>query len=132
MKKVIITLIFSLVIGITFAQTSNNSQRLKYVTNGPDGKVAMIIYDDTREDTMKLESASAFYKYQILDTETNETIYSASNRGKECTIDKSKIAAGNYNIRLYTLSFVITSQLTVSATRKLNTILKNGLIAMND
>ena len=38
MKKVIITLIFSLVIGITFAQTNTNSQRLKYVTNGVEEK----------------------------------------------------------------------------------------------
>lgn len=132
MKKVILTIALSLVIGITFAQSKHNSQRFKYVTNGPDGNVAMIIYDDTREDTMKLESASTFYKYQILDTKTNETIYSANNSGNECTIDKSIIAAGNYNIRLYTLSFVITSQLTVSATKKLNTLIKNGSIAMDD
>jgi len=132
MKQVILTIALSLVIVLTFAQTNNNSLRIKYVTNGPDGNVAMTIYDDTREDSMKLESAKAFYKYQILDIETNEPIYSASNKGKECTIDKSKIATGNYIIRLYTLSFVITSKLTVSATRKLNTMIKNGSIAMND
>jgi hypothetical protein len=132
MKKIFLTIAFSLVIGITFAQTNNNSERLKYVTNGPDGKVAITIYDDIRENSIKLESVNAFYKYQILDTETSEPIYSANNKGKECTIDKSKIAAGNYNIRLYTLSFVITSKLTISATRKLNTMIKNGSIAMND
>ena len=132
MKKVILTIALSLVMGITFSQSSNNSQRLKYITNGPDGKVAMTIYDDTREDSMKLESANSFYKYQILDIETSEPIYSANNRGKECIIDKSKIAAGNYNIRLYTSSFVITSKLTVSATRKLNTMTKKDNLAMND
>ena len=132
MKKVFLTIALSLVVGIAFSQSSSNSQRLKYITNGPDGKVAMTIYDDTREDSMKLESANTFYKYQILDIETSEPIYSSNNRGKECIIDKSKIAAGNYNIRLYTSSFVITSKITVSATSKLNTITKKGNLALND
>lgn len=132
MKKEILTIAFSLVIGITFAQTSNYSQRMKYITTAPDGSVSMTIYDDTREDSIKLESVNTFYKYQILDIETSEPIYSANNRGKQCTIDKSKVAAGNYNIRLYTSSFVITSKLTISATRKLNTMIKSGSIAMND
>lgn len=132
MKKVILTIALNLVIVVTFAQTNNSSQRSTYVTNGPDGKVSMTIYDDAREDNLKLESVNDFYKYQILDIETNEPIYAASNKGKKCTIDKSKIAAGNYNIRLFTLKFVITSKLTVSATRKLNTMIKNGSIAMND
>lgn len=125
MKKVIFTIVLSLVIALTFAQTGNNSQRLKYVTNGPDGNVSMIVYDDIREDSMKLESANAFYKYQILDTETSEPIYSANNKGKECTIDKSKIAAGKYKLRLYTSNFVITSKITVSAIRKLNSNFRN-------
>ena len=132
MKKVFLTIVLSLIVGITFSQSNSNSQRLKYITNGPDGKVAMTIYDDSREDSMKLESANTFYKYQILDIETSEPIYSSNNRGKECIIDKSKIAAGNYNIRLYTSNFVITSKITVSATSKINAITKKGNLALND
>jgi len=131
MKNIALTIIACLVGIGAFAQ-SETPQRLKYVTSAPDGSVAMTIYDDTREDSLKLESANAFYKYQILDSETNQPVYSAENKGKECNIDKTKVAAGNYNIRLYTSNFVITSKLTVSATRKLNTIIKNGSIALND
>ena len=131
MKKVILTIALSLVIGITFAQSKHNSQRFKYVTNGPDGNVAMIIYDDTREDTMKLESASAFYKYQILDTETNQPVYSSSNKGKECNIDKSKVAAGDYNIRLFTSNFIITSKISVSAKHNLGIASVNDAVAMD-
>ena len=133
MKKVVLTLAISLVVVSMFAQNTKQSKRLKYVTNGPDGKVAMTIYDDSREDSMKLESAKNFYKYQILDPETSEPIYSSTNKGKECTIDKSKVAAGTYNLRLYTSNFVITSKITVSATRKLSRAAKeNGAVAMND
>jgi len=133
MKKVVLTLVFSLVVVTMFAQSAKQAKRLKYVTNGPDGKVAMTIYDDSREDSMKLESAKNFYKYQILDPETSEPIYSSTNKGKECTIDKSKVAAGTYNLRLYTSSFVITSKITVSASRKLSTAAKeNDAVAMND
>ena len=133
MKKVVLTLVFSLVVVSMFAQSTKQSKRLKYVTNGPDGKVAMTIYDDSREDSMKLESAKNFYKYQILDPETSEPIYSSTNKGKECTIDKSKVAAGTYNLRLYTSNFVITSKITVSASRKFAKVVKeNDAVAIND
>ncbi len=120
MKKLALTTVI-LVLGLVgFAQTSTNApQRLKYVTTGPDGLVAMTIYDDTREDSMKLESADNFYKYEIVEPKTSEAIYASNNKGKECTIDKTKIAAGTYDLRLYTSSFVITSKITVSATRKM-------------
>ena len=75
----------------------------------------MTIIDDTREDVMKLESANTFYKYQILDPRTAEPVFSASNRGKACEIDKTKLVAGTYDLKLYTSNFVITSKITVSA-----------------
>lgn len=131
MKNIALTIIVCLVGIVAFAQ-SETPQCLKYITNAPDGSVAITIYDDLRETKMELESANAFYKYQILDTKTLEPIYSADNKGKECIIDKSRLAAGNYNIRLYTSNFVITSKLTVSGTSELNTMIKKGSIAMND
>lgn len=131
MKNIALTIIVCLVGIVAFAQ-SETPQCLKYITNAPDGSVAITIYDDLRETKMELESANAFYKYQILDTKTLEPIYSADNKGKECIIDKSKLAAGNYNIRLYTSNFVITSKLTVSGTSELYTMIKKGSIAMND
>ncbi|NNC70231.1 MAG: hypothetical protein HKN90_05335 [Flavobacteriaceae bacterium] len=124
MKKAVFTIVVSLVAMVTFAQTSDVPQRLKYVTTGPDGSVAMTIIDDSREDVMKLESANNFYKYQILDPRTSQPVYSAHNKGKACEIDKSKLAAGTYNLKLYTSNFVITSKITVSATRKLRESIK--------
>ena len=132
MKKVVLTLVFSLVVVAMFAQTNEAPKRLKYVTQAPDGTVSMTIYDDSRDDTMKLESANTFYKYQILDPLTNETIYVSANKGKECTIDKSKLLAGTYNIRLYTSKFVITTEITVSGSSKLARSVQADAVAMND
>ncbi len=132
MKKVVLTLVFSFVVISMFAQENKAPKVLKYVTQAPDGSVSMTIYDDSRDDEMKLESASAFYKYQILDSETSEPIFTASNSGKECKINKEKIGAGTYNIRLYTRSFVITSKIKVSASRKLIHALNQDAVAIND
>ena len=135
MKKVVLTAAILVLGFIGFAQTNaNTAQRLKYVTTGPDGSVAMTIYDDTREDSMKLESADNFYKYEIVEPKTSEAIYASKNQGKECTIDKTKIAAGTYNLRLYTSSFVITSKITVTATRKMHSPLQpvGDVIASNE
>jgi len=132
MKKVVLTLVFSLVVVAMFAQTNEAPKRLKYITQAPDGSVSMTIYDDSRDDTMKLESANTFYKYQILDPLTNETIYMSANKGKECTIEKSKLMAGTYNIRLYTSKFVITSEITVSGSNKLARSVQADAVAMNE
>jgi len=132
MKKVVLTLVFSIVAVSMFAQSVTSQKKLKYVTQAPDGSVSMTIYDDQREDTMKLESANSFYKYQILDRVTSEPIYTSSNSGNECTIDKSKLMAGTYNIRLYTKKFVITTEIRVSASRELATAFEEDAIAMNE
>ena len=110
----------SLVITISFSQKNDTSPRFKYITHAPDGSIAMTIHDDTREEIMKLAAADNFYRYDILEPTTSETLYSANNKGKECTIDKTKIDKGTYDIRLYTSSFIITSKITISATRKMN------------
>ena len=131
MKKVVLTLVFSLVVVSMFAQTNGAPKLLKYVTQAPDGTVSMTIVDDSRDDTMKLESANSFYKYQIIDRSTNQPIYTASNSGKACEIAKSKIAAGTYDIRLFTRSFVITSKIKVSASRQLAQASQEA-VAMNE
>ena len=118
-KNNIITLIVCLLCVNVFSQINNTPQRLKYITTGPDGNVAMTIYDDTRDDSMKLEAADTFYRFEILDTKTSEPIYSAKNNGKVCNIDKTKLDAGTYNLRLYTANFVITSKITIIATKKM-------------
>jgi len=132
MKKVVLTIVFNLVVVAMFAQSNAAPKLLKYVTQAPDGTVAMTIIDDSRGDTMKLESANTFYKYQILNPLTSEPIYTASNTGKECTIDKSKVGEGTYNIRLYTSKFVITSKITVSASRQLANSMQKESVAMNE
>ena len=123
MKKVVLTLVIALVGIVGFAQ--NDSPRLKYITTAPDGSVAMTIYDNTSEDEMKLESADSFYRYEILEPSTSEAVYASENQGKECTIDKTKLMAGTYNLRLYTSSFIITSKITISASRKLHSPTEN-------
>ena len=133
MKKVVLTLVFSLVVVSMFAQsTATAPKRLKYVTQAPDGSISMTIYDDSRDATMRLESANTFYKYQIIDPVTGQAILTASNTGKECTIDKAKVAAGTYDIRLYTSKFVITSKIAVSAPSKLSLANQSDAVAMND
>ncbi len=132
MKNAVLTIVVSLVAIVTFAQTKEAPQRMKYVTTGPDGSVAMTIIDDTREDLMKLESANAFYKYQILDPRTAEPVFASDNQGKTCEIDKTKLAAGTYNLKLYTSNFVITSKITVSASRKLRNAIREDAVALNN
>jgi len=130
MKKLVLTLVFSFTIVSMFAQANEAPKRLKYVTQAPDGSVSMTIYDDSRDATMKLESANTFYKYQIIDPATGEAVFTASNTGKECTIDKAAIAAGTYDIRLFTRSFVITSKIAVSAPTDASSAM--GSVAMNE
>ena len=132
MKKVVLTLVFSIVAVSMFAQSASAPKRLKYVTQAPDGSVSLTIYDDSRDATMKLESANTFYKYQIIDPPTGEAILTARNTGKECTIDKAKVAAGTYDIRLYTSKFVITSKIAVSAPSKLAAASEADAVAMNE
>ncbi len=131
MKKVVLTLVFSLVAVAMYAQSAAAPKLLKYVTQAPDGTVSMTILDDSRDNTLKLESANTFYKYQIIDPKTNQPILTASNRGKACEIAKSKIAAGTYDIRLFTKSFVITSKIKVSASRQLAKASQEA-VAMNE
>ena len=120
MKKVILT-VFVLGLGVIgYAQSNATSTKLlKYITTGPDGSVAMMVSDEINGDKLKLESADNFYKFEILEPSTSEALYSAKNHGKETTIDKSKLSAGTYDLKLYTASFVITSKITISASRKM-------------
>lgn len=112
-----------------YAQSNEKPQRLKYVTTAPDGSVAMTVIDDSRDNTLKLESANSFYKYQLINTETGEPVFSSANRGFKCTIDKSKIAEGTYNLRIFTKNFIITSEITLTPKIPVN---KDNSIAMNE
>ncbi len=114
MKKNILTFLIVLFGFVGFAQDNIISpKQLKYVTTAPDGSIAITIYDDTRDDTIKLESANSFYKYEILDLFTSEPVFLSRNNGKECTIDKTKLSPGMYNLRIYTTNFIITSKIAI-------------------
>ena len=113
-KKAAMVFMLSFFCLITFSQTATLHQRLKYVTTAPDGSVALMIYDDTNADTMKLEAANSFYRFEILDNITSETVYVSTNKGMSCTIDKTKLMPGTYNFRLYTARFVIRSKITIT------------------
>ena len=133
MKTITTLLLLFLIVCISNAQNEQTNQKIKYITNAPDGSIALTIYDDSRDDSMKLEAADTFYKYQILDPHTNEPILSSRNSGKKCKIDKNKFAAGTYNIRLFTHKFVITSQITIKEVGKLNKIWNNkNDVALNE
>lgn len=113
MKKIILAIVYCFLILSVSAQSNEVSNRIKYITNAPDGTIAMTITDDYRENIMILESANNFYKYQLLDVKTGEPVLSSLNKGKECKIDKSKVALGTYYIRIYTRNFIITSDITL-------------------
>jgi len=131
LKKVLLTFVFSFIIISLNAQSSEKALRKTHSVLAPDGSLAMIITDDSRKAIIELASVTDFYKYQLLDTETNEPVFTASNRGKECTLDKSKIAAGNYNLRLYTRNFIITSKIDITTSSWPKTA-SNILVAVND
>jgi hypothetical protein len=113
------------------AQTNEKPLRKTQEVHAPDGSLAMTITDDSRHATIKLISVINFYKYQLLDTETNEPVLTASNRGKECTLNKSKIMAGTYNLRLYTKNFIITSKIDIATSPWLKKS-NNIVVAINN
>lgn len=113
MKKIIAIISLSLLGVISMAQKNETQQYVKYVTEAPDGTIAMTIMDYTNEDRMTVESAEVFYKYQILDKATSESIYTSKNKSKACVIDKTKLANGTYDLKLYTSDFVITTDLEI-------------------
>jgi len=128
MKKIFFTIAINLIGIIMIAQTKESNQRLKYITHAPDGSVSMTIYDEIGKDSMKLESVDDFYWYEILDPATSESIHTAPNRGKICEIDKTKIEVGTYDLRLFTNNFIITSKITITATRKFSSKLKPTMV----
>jgi len=121
MKKAILTVLIVTIGFIGLAQDNgNNPKRLKYVTTAPDGSVSITIYDNTGEDNLKLESVNKFYRYEILDQMTSEPVFSSKNNGNKCTIDKTKLVSGTYNLRLYTSNFIITSEINIIDVKKMN------------
>lgn len=113
MKKIIAIISLSLLGVLSMAQKNEIQQYVKYVTEAPDGSIAMTIIDYTNEDRMTVESAEVFYRYQILDQKTSESIYTSDNKSKDCVIDKTKLANGTYDLKLYTSDFVITTDLEI-------------------
>jgi hypothetical protein len=114
MKKIAILITFIFMGVSAFAQNTDSTQLLKYVTNSPDGTALVTVYDNLNNDNLKLQSANNFYKYQILDIDTLEVLYELDNKGKECTIDKTKFVSGSYNLRLFTSKLIITSKIEIS------------------
>lgn len=131
MKKALLTIVLSFIIISLNAQSNEKPLRKTQEVHAPDGSLAMTITDDSRHTTIKLKSVTNFYKYQLLDTETNEPVFTASNRGKEGSLDKSKIAVGNYKLRLYTRNFIITSKIDIGTSTWIKKS-SNNLVAVND
>ncbi|MCB0459351.1 MAG: hypothetical protein R2821_10825 [Flavobacteriaceae bacterium] len=127
MKKALLTALFCLFSFMIFAQQSGKSSQ-KYVSNAPDGSADVTIVDDFANNILKLKSVNNFYKYQLLDIRTSEPVLSASNRGNACSIDKSRIASGTYNLQLFTQQFIITIEITLSGAKK---IIESTALAYN-
>ena len=125
MKKIIATTALVILGLLTFSQNSNTQQVLKYVTHAPDGSVAITITDDTINNRMSVESVEAFYRYQLLDQKTSESVYTSNNGGKECIIDTTNLTEGTYDLRLYTSDFVITTDLEILRLGEIYAMLKH-------
>lgn len=115
MKKTLLIAVLALVGTTAFAQTNDKqSERVtKYVTTFPNGEEAITITDNSASTNLKLSSADAFYKYEILESSNHELVHGSENRGKVCDIDKSKLDEGTYTLKVYTDDFVITSDITI-------------------
>ena len=132
MKKVILIIVINLIGIISFAQNTDTLQSIKYVTLAPDGSVGMTIYNIEGKN-IKLESSTDFYKYEILDIKSSETVYQSKNKGKECTFDMSNLINGTYNLRIFTRNFIITSEITILRSINFDEILRNDkIVAQNE
>ena len=117
MKNLVLFIAIAMFSVAGFAQTNTNKQSdkvIKYVTTFPNGEEAITITDRTASDNLKLSSADAFYKYEILESSNHELVHGSNNQGKVCDIDKSKLEDGTYTLKVYTDDFVITSDITIS------------------
>ncbi len=113
MKNIIIIITFTLISSMSFAQ-EQPTKVVKYVTTFPNGEEAITIIESSNSNILKLTSADNFYKYEILELANHELVHKATNKGKICDIDKSKLEEGNYTLKVYTSDFVITSDITIS------------------
>lgn len=133
MKKIIATVALAILGLVTFSQNSNTQQVIKYVTHAPDGTVAITITDDTINNKMSVESVDDFYRYQLLDKKTSESVYSSNNGGKDCIIDTTNLTEGTYDLRLYTSDFVITTDLEILRLGEFYAMLKQSeSLVIND
>ena len=87
------------------------------MSTAPDGSVVFTVIDDSRKPTMAIEAVEEFYKYQLVDLATGETVLSEANKGTMGSIDKLKLSAGAYNLLIYTKNFIIGSEITVNPTQ---------------
>jgi antitoxin component YwqK of YwqJK toxin-antitoxin module len=133
MKKIIATMSLVIIGLVTFSQNNNTQQQIKYVTHAPDGTVALTITDDTINHRMSVQNADVFYKYQILDQKTSESVYTSNNDGRDCIIDTTNLTEGTYDLRLYTSDFVITTDLEILRLGEFYAILKESQsLVIND
>ena len=132
MKKIIVTIALFTIGFVNFSQ-NNTVQQIKYVTHAPDGSVALTIIDDATIDKMSVQSADVFYKYQIVNQQTSESVFTSKNDSKECVIDTSSLDDGTYDLRLYTSDFVITTDLEILRLGEFYAILKESQsLVVND
>jgi len=110
-----------------YGQAPEKPKLHKYVSTGPDGSVAFTVIDDSRKSTISIESVDEFYKYQLVDLKTGAVVLTAANKGTTGSIDKKKLLAGDYNLLIYTKSFIIGSEISVQPFRQ-----DREVLAVND
>ena len=113
MKKILFIALFSLCTLAVYGQAPEKPKLLKYVSTGPDGSVVFTVIDDSRKPTISIESVDEFYKYQLVDLKTGSVVLTRANKGTTGSIEKSKLLAGDYNLLIYTKSFIIGSEITI-------------------
>ena len=127
MKKILFIALFSLCTLAVYGQAPEKPKLLKYVSTGPDGSVVFTVIDDSRKPTISIESVDEFYKYQLVDLKTGSVVLTRANKGTTGSIEKSKLLAGDYNLLIYTKSFIIGSEITI---QPMNTT--REVLAVND
>ncbi|NNC70218.1 MAG: hypothetical protein HKN90_05270 [Flavobacteriaceae bacterium] len=115
MKNLFLSLVIGFITLSLFAQSTEKPQLFKYVSTAPDGSVNFTVIDDSRKPNITIESVHDFYKYQLVDLNTGDIVFTSRNKGKVGSIDKLKLRAGDYNILIYTKSFIIGSEITVKS-----------------
>ena len=108
MKRLFLFLCFAIFIQFASGQSKNTT----YIIEAPDGSTAMTIIT-LNEHSYELTSELDFYKYELLDLRTSESVLSGRAKDRKCMMNTTRLAAGTYNLRFFTKNFIVTSKINL-------------------